>query len=376
MTADEARARTGHEPGGVPLLRHRGGAASFRLSTSPTSVWGKERDVESRSSPSHPRQTERRADLRDSRPVRVPRNDGLAQHELAASSARTRGPVSERAPASRPPLRTAPRAARGELRAAARLSTSATSQPAHAHRRSSAPPAGEGSGRRSAWRDAHERARRCSLADRDRRAEIRSRVRGDEHRRRVDDVLARGPEMDEARRRLTDAARSAAHERVGGIPPPALPAAAARRVEELVRQHASTIASAWPAGTTPAAASALRARARSRASPRPTRSGDRVANLRSGTKIASNGVTPRRRSCAPRPEAGCRSGPSPSGRRDERLPCIGVELGENRIRRVGGVLVGEVETGHDPLQQSTREHADDDVWSLQPSAGPRPRDPA
>ena len=114
------------------------------------------------------------------------------------------------------------------------------------------------------------------------------RAAGDEHRRRVHDVLARRAVVDAVGGVAADALAQRPHERLGRVPGRArLDARARRRRSGSARHAARRSPRRPPPGSRPRAPRPAPARARSRASPAATPRPETASRSSSGTKIAS-----------------------------------------------------------------------------------------
>ena len=289
---------------------------------------------------------ERRAELRDRA-----RSCARAASGSASSSSRANEPQHaaarrRRAPrASRPRRRAAPRAARSGSARAAPCASSDRDEPAGRlrARTSSAPPAAGACGPPSA----SSGASRASAAQRggapsSSPATSASARRGDQHRRGVDDVLARRAVVDvRARPRRRPRARSARTSGSAGFPT-ARPSSSSAAESKARLGTASAIAAAASAGTTPAARLGSRQRAldvehRLRATRRPT---PPRAALRHEEGVERRHTREEHRLASPWRRMSKRSRRPPRG--DERRPRRLVEPREHRVGRVGLDLVREV----------------------------------
>ena len=220
MRAGERTARAGQRRlDRVPLLRHRRRAATRRLAHFVHLRLGEQDDVEPDLSADSRDRRERRAELGDAHAVRVPRQRRHGQLELPRERV-------DDAHAVVPQRRERP-GRPAELHREAAL-TDLLETRAGIEQRDE--PAGRDQAERGRDRLLEERSRRhrrrAVLAG-ERRARVccrvdvsqhqSHRVAGDEHRRRVEHVLARRPQMDEALVLLADAGTERTDERLRGV---------------------------------------------------------------------------------------------------------------------------------------------------------------
>ena len=90
-----------------------------------------------------------------------------------------------------------------------------------------------------------------------------------------------------------------------------------------------------------------------------------------GTKMAENGVTPRRTSSAGALEDDVEAKPAVPRARDEGRALLRLEPEEHRVLRVRRLLVGEVHAGRDALEEAAGEDPDEQVRRLEPAVHPR-----
>ncbi len=302
----------------IALVRHRRGAAARppRAPRRPRSARAGRRRARSSRTPRRPPRAPRRARQRVLRSCATAAT-GSRQLELAREQPHHLARRRRRAPqrAGRP----------AELRAQARSRTwasraraveHATSQPAAFRPKvvgtaccSSVRPA-IGVARCASASAAHARPRRRAQPTISPRAPP-----GDEHRRGVDDVLARRPEVDEAGRLAADGLPQRAHQRLGRVP----------RRRAPPRADASMSNSSAPA--------ALGDRRRPDGPGRPRRAPRAFTSARSASSIAASHA---RSDTAARSSAGTKSGSKASQREEHRLagrPGGGCRTGARRPRR-------------------------------------------
>ena len=336
--ARRAHARASVEPTGLRLCGIVEEPPARRLAHLADLGLREQHDVEPRSSPTRPAATpSARAEPRDRGRGRVPGHDRLGEVELRREAARDLEPAGRRARRACPPRRRAAPAARA-ARALARASSTPTSQPAALR------PNVVGTACCSSVRAGHHRvAMRLgeprARARRRRRARARTssqRAARDEHRRRVQDVLARRAAVTSARV-AADRSRSARTSGSTGLPTPR-PARASARVEQL--GDAGAAIGRGLGGTTPLRSACASAR-----------SASSIASSHASSETASRssaGHEERRRRSSMREEHRLRARPASGCRSAGRRPPLGDErraLASSSAASTGSVAFAAASSG-------------------------------
>ena len=358
-----------HRARRIALLRHRRRAAAGRLAHLTDLGLGQEDDVlgDLAAHPCGRRQCG--SEGRDADAVRVPGKHGDGDSRSVATSSTTRRPRSPNAasvPAAPPSCIGTPRGrapARPWHRAAPRAS------PRPPARKSSAPPAGAAFAPQPASRGVSARARRSRAGPLELVAHQRDRIACHEHRRRIEDVLARRPQVDIA---LVLRTGGRAEARTSGSTGFATdrPRSSSSSQSNSVAAQSSTIVSDDRCGTRPTSAPARASALSKRRNDRSHASPDTDSLMACGTKSASNAVIGEERRLVLALEDDVESQPVAMRASDERFPGLVVQAAQDRVGRIRLHLVGKVHPGHESLQQPAREHAEDQVRRLEATFGP------